>query len=120
MGNTKHCGELRQATNRQTVGCRVMSEPKPNNPMPSFQLEIYRKSGYKVIIAPGALIGDWRFWNDGEQIAVSFGSVDAPLTYALYDSATGRVIEKLSQPLDETLLPQWAKDEWQIQAESAP
>jgi hypothetical protein len=120
MGNTKHCSEMRQATNRQTVGCRVMSEPNPDNPMCSFQLEIYRKGGYKVIIAPGALIGDWRFWNDGEQVAVSFGSANAPATYALYDSATGGVIEKLSQPSDESLLPQWAKSEWQIQAESVP
>src|SRR6202035_3079093 len=120
MGNMKRCSELRQATNRQTVGCRVMSEPSPDNPMPSFQLEIYRKGGHKIIIAPGALIGDWRFWNDGEQVAVSFGSVDAPATYALYDSVTGRMIEKLSQPSDESLLPQWAKSEWQIQAESVP
>jgi hypothetical protein len=120
MGDTKRCSELREAANRQTVGCRLMSEPNPDNPMPSFQLEIYRKGGYKVIITPGALIGDWRFWNDGEQVAVSFGPVDAPATYALYDLATGRVVEKLSQPSDESLLPQWAKSEWQIQAESVP
>ena len=120
MGSTKRCWEVREADDRQTVGCRVMSEPNPDNPMPSFQLEIYRKGGYKVIIAPGALIRDWRIWNDGEQVAVSFGAVDAPATYALYDLATGRVVEKLSQPTDESLVPQWAKSEWQIQAESVP
>ena len=58
MGSTKRCWEVREADDRQTVGCRVMSEPNPDNPMPSFQLEIYRKGGYKVIIAPGALIRD--------------------------------------------------------------
>ena len=120
MGSTKRCWELREANDRQTFGCRVMSEPNPDNPMPSLQLEIYRKGGYKVIIAPGALIRDWRFWNDGEQVAASFGPVDAPATYALYDLATGRVVEKLSQPSDASLLPQWAKSEWQIQAESVP
>jgi hypothetical protein len=120
MSNTKHCSEMRQAPDRQTVGCRVMSDPKPDDAMTSLQLEIYRKGGHKVIIAPGAPIGEWRFWNDGEQIAVSFRAADAPATYALYDSATGRVIEKLSQPSDESLLPQWAKSEGQVQAESVP
>ena len=85
-----------------------------------LQLEIYRKGGHKLIIQPGAPIGDGRFWNDGEQIAVSFGPADATATYAFYDAATGRVIEKLFEPSDESLLPQWAKSEWQIQAESVP
>ena len=120
MGNTKRCSELREATDRQTFGCRVMQDPKLGNTIPSLQLEIYRKGGHKVIIEPGAPIDDWRFWNDGKQVAVSFGPVDAPTTYALYDSATARVIEKLSQPPDERLLPQWAKSEGQIQAESVP
>jgi hypothetical protein len=120
MGNTKRCSELREATDRQTFGCRVMQDPKLGNTMPSLQLEIYRKGGHKVIIEPGAPIGDWHFWNDGEQVAVSFGPADAPATYALYESATARVIEKLSQPSDERQLPQWAKSEGQIQAESVP
>lgn len=120
MGSTKRCWEVREVIDRQTCGCRVMSQPTPDNPMPSFQLEIYRKGGHKVIIAPGALIGDWRFWKDGEQVAVSFGQVDGAPTYALYDLESGRVIEKLSQPSDESVLPQWAKSEWQVQAESVP
>jgi len=61
MGNTKRCSELREANDRQTFGCRVISDPKPDNPMSCFQLEIYRKGGHKVLIAPGAPIGDWRF-----------------------------------------------------------
>jgi hypothetical protein len=120
MGNTKRCSELREATDRQTLGCRVMQDPKLGNAVPSLQLEIYRKGGHKVIIEPGAPIGDWRFWNDGEEVAVSFRPINAPVIYALYDSATARVIEKLSQPSDEGLLPQWAKSEGQIQAESVP
>jgi hypothetical protein len=120
MSNTKHCSEMRQAPDRQTVGCRVIQDPNPDNTLVSLQLEIYRKGGHKVIIAPGAPIGDWRFWKDGEQVAVSFGAAAAPATYALYDAATGRVIETLSQPSDESLLPQWAKSEWQVQAESVP
>jgi hypothetical protein len=119
MGTTKRCSELREAPDRQTFGCRVMSDPNRGD-MTALQVEIYRKGGHKVILEPGALIRDWRFWKEGEQVAVSFGPADAPLTYALYDAATGRVIEKLSQPSDESLLPQWAKSEWQIQAESVP
>jgi len=120
MGNTRRCSELREAIDLQTFGCRVMQDPKLGNTLPSLQLKIYRKGGHKVIIELGAPIGDWRFWKDGEQVAVSFGPVDAPATYALYDSATARVIEKLSQPPDESLLPQWARSEGQIQAESVP
>lgn len=120
MGNASRCSELREAIDQQTFGCRVMQDPTLGNTLPSLQLEIYRKGGHKVIIEPGAPIGDWRFWKDGEQVAVSFGSVDAPATYALYDSVTARVIEKLAQPSDESLLPQWAKSEGQIQAESVP
>jgi hypothetical protein len=120
MGNARRCSELRGAIDLQTLGCRVMKDPKLGNTLPSLELEIYRKGGHKVIIEPGAPIGDWHFWKDGEQVAVSFGPVGAPATYALYDSATARVIEKLSQPSDESLLPQWAKSEGQIQAESVP
>jgi hypothetical protein len=120
MGNTKRCSELREASDQQTVGCRVMQDPELGNTLPSLQLEIYRKGGHKIIIEVEEPIGNWRFWKDGEQVAVSFGPVDAPATYALYDSATARVIEKLSQPSDESLLPQWAKSEGQIHAESVP
>jgi hypothetical protein len=120
MGSTKRCSELREADDRQLFGCRVMQAPNAGTDMTTLQLEIYRKGGHKVIIQPGAPIDDWRFWKDGEQVAVSFGAADAPATYALYHSATGRVIEKVSQPSDESLLPQWAKSEWQVQAESVP
>ena len=119
MGNTKRCWELTEAPDRQTFGCSVRSDLNRGD-MAALQLEIYRKGGHKVILEPGALIRDWRFWKDGEQVAVSFGPANAPVTYALYDAATGRPIEKLSQPSDESLLPQWAKSEWQIQAESVP
>jgi hypothetical protein len=83
-------------------------------------LEIYRKGGYKGIIEPGEPILDWHFWKDGQQVAVSSGLGDGPTTYALYDSATSRIVEKLPEPSDEALLPQWAKSAAQIQDESVP
>jgi hypothetical protein len=58
---------------------------------------------------PGAPIGDWRFSKDGEQVAVSFGATAAPTTYALYDAATGRVIEKLSSHPTKACFPSGPK-----------
>src|SRR6266852_4151036 len=107
MANTKHCSEVSEANDHQTVGCRVMQDQKLGNSAPSLQLEIYRKGGHKESIEPGATILDWHFWKDGEQVALYYG-------------ATARLIEKLAEPSDESLLPQWAKSQAQIQDESVP
>jgi hypothetical protein len=120
MSDAKHCSEARVADDQQTVSCRVMQDQKLGNTVPSLQLEIYRKGGHKEIIEPGAPILDWHFWKDGQQVAVSYGQGDDQVTYALYDAATARVIEKLAEPSDESLLPQWAKSQAQIQEESVP
>jgi hypothetical protein len=120
MANTKHCSEVREANDQQTVGCKVMQDQELGNTVPSLQLEIYRKGGHKEIIEPGAPILDWHFWKDGQQVAVSSGLDNGRATYALYDSATARLIEKLSEPPDEGLFPQWAKSGAQIQDESVP
>jgi len=120
MADPKHCSEAHVANDQQTVGCRVMQNQELGNTVPSFRLEIYRKGGYKGIIEPGEPILDWHFWKDGQQVAVSSGLGDGPTTYALYDSATSRIIEKLPAPPDEALLPQWATSAAQIQDESVP
>ena len=118
MANAKHCSEVHEANDRQTVGCRVMRDEERGNTVPSLQLEIYRRGGHKAVIEPGTPILDWHFWKDGEQVAVSSGPNDGHVTYALYDSATAHLIERLSEPSDEGLLPQWAKSGAQIQDES--
>lgn len=120
MADTKHCSEVRVANDEQTVGCRVMQDQKLGNSAPSLQLEIYLKGGHKEIIEPGAPILDWHFWEDGQQVAFSYGQGNGQVTYALYDLATARIIEKLAEPSDERLLPQWAKSQAQIQDESVP
>jgi len=71
IANAKHCSEVREASDQQTVGCRVMQDSEHGNTVPSLQLEIYRKGGHKEIIEPGAPILDWHFWKDGQQVAVS-------------------------------------------------
>jgi hypothetical protein len=124
MGNADdHCLELLGAADRQTMGCSVKDLAQGNsleNSMSSLQLEIYRKGGHKQIIQPGAPIRAWHFWNDGDQVAVYSGPRNKEGTYALYDSATGRLIAKLAEPADEALLPQWAKSQAEHDDESVP
>jgi len=123
MGNTNHhCWELLGATDRQTMGCSVMQDQEqgnsPESSMSSLQLEIYRRGGHKQIIQPGAPILEWHFWKDGDQVAVYSGPRSGEGTYALYDSATGRLIANLAAPADEALLPQWAKSRGELDDES--
>lgn len=120
MANIKHCSEVREANDQQTVGCRVIQDQELGNAAPSLQLEIYRKGGRKEIIEPGAPILDWHFSEDGQQVAFSYGQGNGQVTYALYDLATAHIIEKLAEPSDEKLLPQWAKSQAQIQDDSVP
>ena len=120
MANTKHCSEVREANDHQTVACRVMRDQELGNAAPSLQLEIYRKGGHKEIIEPGAPILDWHFWKAGQQVAVSYGQGNGQVAYGLYDLATARLIEKVAETSEESLLPQWAKSEAQIQDESVP
>lgn len=94
MADTKHCSEVHVANDQQTVGCRVMQDQKLGNSAPSLQLEIYQKGGHKEIIEPGAPILDWHFWEDGQQVAFSYGQGNGQVTYALYDLATARIYRK--------------------------
>ena len=89
-------------------------------PLPTLQLEIYLKRGDKRTIEPGAPILDWHFWEDGRKVAVHSGQRVRQGTYALYESTTARVIEKLAEPAEEISLPQWAKSQSQSQDEAVP
>jgi hypothetical protein len=105
MADTRHCSESIFATDRQTVGCMVA---------PSMSSRPHRA------IEPGAPILDWHFWEEGREVAVHSGLNLRQGTYALYESATARVIEKLAEPAEEIALPQWAKSQSQIQDEAVP
>ena len=118
MADSEHCLEAIVADDKQTVGCMVWL--KSEEPPQSVELEIYLKGGQRKTIGPGVPIRDWHFWKDGEQITVYSGWRDSPGTYALYDTASARLIEKLAEPSDEKLLPQWAKGQAQIHDESVP
>ena len=123
MSDTKHCSEATVANDRQTVGCRVAVQVqvrKPEDLAPTRQLEIYLKGGKKKTIEPGAPILDWHFWNDGQQVEVYSGPRHGRGSYALYESATARLVDNLAEPTDEGSLPQWAKSPAQIADESLP
>jgi len=118
MADNGYCLEVRTADDAQTIGCmvRLKSEELPQ----SLQLDIYLKGGNRNTVEPGAPIREWHFWKGGQQVMVYSGSRDGSGTYALYDTVSARLIEKLAEPSDEKLLPQWAKGQAQIQDESVP
>jgi hypothetical protein len=84
------------------------------------ELEIYQKGGQRKTIGPGAPIRDWHFWKGGQQVAVYSGPRNKLGTYGLYDTTSADLIEKLPEPSDERLLPQWAKSRAEIEDESVP
>ena len=65
MANTKHCSEVREANDQQTVGCRVLQDRELGNNAPSLQLEIYRKGGHKEIVTVQVFL-HFRWTNSGE------------------------------------------------------
>ena len=120
VGNTARCSEALGSPNRQTMACSVREEPQSGNLMPSRRLEIYSRGGIKRTVAPGAPIHEWHFWHNGQQVVIFFGEIGGKGTYGLYDSVTGSMVQQLAEPADESLLPQWAKDSFQIARESVP
>jgi hypothetical protein len=118
MADSGHCLEVEVADDQQTVGCMVRL--KSEEPPQSVQLEIYLKGGQRKTIGPGVPIRDWHFWRGGQQVTVYSGPRDGSGTYSLYDTANAHLIEKLAEPFDERLLPQWAKGQAEIQDESVP
>jgi hypothetical protein len=119
MADAAHCIEARFAADKQTVGCSVSRGSKPEEISQSLRLEIYLKNGQKRIIETEMPM-DWHFWNDGQQVAVYSRLPNGKGRCALYDAASARVIEELTEPSDESLLPEWAKGPAQIQDESVP
>jgi hypothetical protein len=120
VADTTHCGMAVFAPDRQTLGCMVMRNPKPDGSWSSLDLEIYLKGGRRIVIDPWTPIGEWHFWKDGQQVAICSLRPGRPIMHILYDSATGQEIEKVEDPPDESLLPQWAKNSLQLSNDSVP
>ncbi|HMD86610.1 MAG TPA: hypothetical protein VKO18_18135 [Terriglobia bacterium] len=92
--DTSHCSESIFAPDRQTFGCRVKGPLQPNGYWESLILEIYRKGGQRTNIQPGAPIGEWHFWKDGQEVSVCSYPSGGTEMHILYNAATGQVVEK--------------------------
>jgi hypothetical protein len=122
MAGAGHCIEVKSALDKQTVGCSVSVArgTEPEEAMQSLRLEIYLKNGQKRIIESKTPIVEWHFWRDGQQVAVHWSSPGRKGRYALYDSASARLVEEFPEPGDESSLPEGAKGPGQVQDESVP
>ena len=113
-----HCNETRGTPDDQLLACFVSRGTDDHGFRPQFEIEIYRSDGRKLVLAPGGAIRDWHFWNDYEQIAISYTSNTGHRNDALYDSDTGRLADRIDETDDPSHLPQWAKSRSQIDDES--
>lgn len=120
MASREDCTEVSQALDYETMGCLVSRGMNDQGFVPQLQVEVYRKGGRKLVLEPGGPIREWRFWNDGRQVEISFMTDSGRVAHSLYDSQTGRVIDTVEDPPDLSQLPQWAKSRTQIEDESVP
>jgi hypothetical protein len=121
MADAGHCMEGNVARDTQTFGCAVtVPLRRPAESWQPLQLEIYLRGGLKRTIEPGAPIREWHFWKDGQFVAVYFGPLSGPGTYELFDIPNARVVERVAEPADKIVLPQWAKGLAQLQDEAVP
>lgn len=109
------------ALDGKTTGCLISRGDAPELFSQPLQIEVSLESGRKLLFTPGGPIREWRFLLDGRQIAISFNSANNQVSDALYDTQTGNLIDKVEQePRDPTQLPQWAKDQAELDDESVP
>lgn len=115
-----HCNEISGTPDNRLMACMVSRGVDDQGYRLGFEIEIYFEDGTKLVLEPGGPIRDWHFWNDHQQIAVSFTSSDGQVSHALYNSQSGNLIETLAAPTDLSKLPQWAKTQTQVDDESVP
>jgi len=120
MAEAGHCVMVLGTVSDQMIACAVWDRSSANaeERLWSRRLEIYRVGGKVTVIDTGEVIGEWHLCNDGQQVAVVWDSQDAQRVHVLYESETGRVLERVVQTSDARLLPQWAKDRGQLDDES--
>jgi hypothetical protein len=114
-----HCSEIRGNADNTTLVCLVWDR-RPENFSEPRQLQIYRKGEQPQTIELGEPIREWHFWRNGKQLAIHFGAQGHSGNFALYDTASGKQIERISGISDPSGLPQWAKSQSQLRDESVP
>jgi hypothetical protein len=121
MAVDDHCLEIAEADDRQSIACLVSSGFDDDGALlPSLQLEIYRPGGRRLLLDPNGTIGEWHFWKEGQEVAISFQMQSGETKHALYDGESGRLIEQVLDPRDLRRLPQWAKTRIRMDEESVP
>ncbi len=111
-----HCSQILGTADSEILACQVW-DGRPELFSSPRQLEIYRGGKRLQSIDTGAEIIEWHFWKDGKQMAVHFG---LPGSYALYDIATGSVLERSSEKPVSSHLPDWAKSQSERSDEAVP
>jgi hypothetical protein len=114
-----HCSEAQGTEDGKAFVCTVWDNDPQKFSAPR-QLEVYRNRQPIVTIEPGTPIREWHFWNRGEQLSIHTGVQGDVGTYQLYETATGKLVDQVSQPSSPSKLPQWAKDRSQLDEESVP
>jgi hypothetical protein len=114
-----HCSISQGTLDGRTFACMVWDHDPARFSDPT-QIEIYRGHKKMYTIQPGSPIREWHFWHDGKQLAVHYGFNGKLGTFALYDAATGKQLDRLPGSLQARMLPQWAKSPSQLAQESLP
>ena len=97
LGNSGKCSEAMGTIDGQTTGCLLSRGVGPNGFLPQFKIELCAKDGRRILLTPGGPIREWWFSHDGHQVTVSFDSAENRVSYALYDSATGHLVDKVGE-----------------------
>lgn len=117
--NYDRCWEFVTAPDQRATVCLLRQGIAPNGAMLSSQIEIGLKNGRKILITPGGPVREWHFCRHGREIAVSFTIAGDKVSDALYQTSTGKLIDKVDQePRDLGTLPKWAKNQTELDDES--
>jgi hypothetical protein len=115
-----HCNGINSTPDGQMLACVVSRGLDDHGFRPQFQVELYHADGRKVVLEPGGSIREWHFWNDSQQIAISFKANDGHVWDALYEAGYGGLVAREEESGDLSQLPQWAKSQSQVSDESVP
>jgi hypothetical protein len=114
-----HCSEIRGNADNTALAC-VVWDRRPENFSQPRQIQIYRKGEQPQTIEVGEPIQEWHFWKNGKQLAIHSGAQGHSGNFTLYDTTSGKQVERVSGISEPSGLPQWAKSQSQLRDESAP
>jgi len=114
-----HCSLAQGTVDGKTFACMVWDNDPAKFSNPT-QIEVYRGRKLVFTIQGGAPIDEWHFWQEGQRLAVHYGTNEGPDIYVLYDARTGTQLVRVTGTSQPRMLPQWAKSPSQLAQESLP